>query len=518
MKVRDFENDAFTDFMEDDSNFGQLAVLPGSGAFQVGLVKVSLDDRFTLLLGDSFHAGRDSTGRSQMDFIRACVSGAELHRAGIYDSKDGELYDADYDLGHLAETREDFRALTHTSHGEVLKALEKDVEERVSSYINDPVHRDELVAAAKSEAGFRQPCVSENRLKQLLVDGTSLAEFAEQPISVGCKVPTDVAAFMEYLTDPERFADSLAEDLIGSESSEYGYLLLSKEEEVAAYRELIEHQTPNIGAAGRIKQAVDSAFPDAKPKTVRLTVARDGKEIQFQCPMRDLERVFFYPDQDISTYNVAPVAKREEIDSTFGLLSHKSHGRSYEAAVYAQDIVDVSYRGKSVYRVPDAAYADKTATREVQVAVYEPCSFVRDSLFQRSGTGWNAKEVLVPDATDTHPGNFVQVGTSTVTVGAHSDPETMCSDILKQCDSAWNAPGNLVAVDGQAYMLDDYWHVMQMPFTADELPGLWRGPERRAEEPMSLSDRISGGIVSGKELGGSDEPLDHSHNDGHDAL
>lgn len=170
------------------------------------------------------------------------------------------------------------------------------------------------------------------------------------------------------------------------------------------------------------------------------------------------------------------------------LKDHNDPERFCSLRIYAQDIVDISYRGKSVYHVSENVYAEKLALKEVSVAVYEPTEQGRSQMYEEkpgygSRCSFNNAEAFAVSPDKFLPTDIFQE----FSVGAHSNALTICSDVLNKIDENYNKPGNLLVIDGQPYMLDAYSGIIKMPFHGAVLESVHEHDTKEPSERSSLS-------------------------------
>lgn len=459
MNLSDFGNEALSAFMQDKSNYGYPAVL-GNHA----LVKINLDERFDLLGG--FGGAEENEKRQVLRGLAgAGFSAAQRQRYAFFDTRTGELYDVSYDMYDLASS-ERLRDVQGNHLTTVAGELEQDIKKRLTEYVNDPSNHDSLVAASRAAEPDYVPYIDPSDLKEQLIAGKSIEDVSEEPVMVPFKLNEDdrINAAMEYLKRPGSTAGKYFDEACSKDKAEFGKYLLKKEAFVDEYTKMAASVSPNIIAVRNVQQALDRAFPDpkSKPNKLWITVARDGKEITFQYPFGTLRHV---GDTWLPDYHITPIDKREEFNRLFG--KHYTSGHLSSGEFFAEDVVDISYRGRSVYSVSDEVRHEKTAVKDVEVQIYALDDDVKQQMFEKPRLQKNFDEdaaVKIP------PERFTYAAAQTATVGAYSDAQTVCDDICRQIqDPAVRKTGNLIVTGGKAYMIPEYHGCLEMPFPANAL-------------------------------------------------
>lgn len=495
LNYRDFGNEEFNTFVEDSNNFGRLTVLNNKGDLggrNLALMKVAIDDRFAMILGNTVYLG--SGKEHGFDEVASDLFGSRegVSSLGLLDTLTGAMVTDSYALRSSLLSLEEMRDFEDTP---ISQDIKRDLDEFIERYINDPDHRDELVGAARNAEGFTGPyerTVNEE-VEKLFVQGKSLEGVKQLHIDVNIDAPQSYKAYMDYIRDPYSYIDKTAREFIDAHKAMYGNQIIKNEAIAEAYAERLENASPNLTASRDILTALDKAFGEELPGKLRLTVARDGKEVEFQYPAKSLSITLKHrPEDSLNEYDVTPVSARDELSPAFGSLYHGSRDHYTDPQLVASDIVNISYRGKSIYSVPEATYAVKMATREVEVQVFAPNADARESMFVPGVSRFSDPSLDMDAALATSPYNFVACSEpQTVTVGAHANTEALCSSILNQVGN--NGVGNVIAVDGKVYMADRYAGYQEMPFSADKLPG--RDTQVRDQQAparaMSLSDRAN---------------------------
>lgn len=492
LNYRDFGNEEFNAFVEDSNNYGRLTVFnnnSGLSGSNLGVMKISIDDRFAMLLGKEVYL---SSGKEHS---------IDEFASGLFGSRDGAstLGLLDTLTGTMTTSTELTKGLTgeyHLEHTPISQDIKRDLDEFIERYINDPDNRNELVDAARNAKYFSGPyerSVNEE-VEKLFVQGKSLDEVKHFHLDVDIDAPQSFKAYMDYIRDPYTYINKTAHEYIDEHKEWYGNQILTNEAITEAYVERLGNASPNLNASRNIMASLNKAFGEELPGKLRLTVARDGKEIEFQYPAVQLSNSLKYrPEDSLWEDRITPVVTRDELTSTFGSIYHGNRKHFTSPNITSSDIVDISYRGKSIYAVPDEVYANKMATREVEAQIFTPTAEAREAIFEPGANRFSTPNLNVDAALETSPNDFVACDEpQIVTVGANANIESMCSDILRQVGN--NGIGNVVAVDGKVYMADRYAGYQEMPFKANDLPGR-AAQVREQEEParaMSLSARAAG--------------------------
>lgn len=490
LNYRDFGNEEFNAFVEDSNNYGRLTVLSPQSVHgpSLAVMKVAVDDRFAVLFGDTFYAGSDSNNpieEALSSFFQSRDGAAPL---GLLDTATGNM-SIYFELSHFLDP----------AHNLNFVSIEDDFKQALNTYIedyvNDPANRDALVKAALNLERFTEPNprVVDEDIKKYFVQGKSLEEVQNQRLPVDVTLSIGSKVLMDYMKDPQGAISKYAGLHIEANKEAYGSKILHQEAVAKAFEERIQEASPNLTAARNMLSALDKTFGDDLPGKLRVTVARDGKEVQFQYPAEYLVRELrVRPEDYLNEYEVTPVSAREGLYSNFGYIYHDQREHFSDPSLFASDVVDISFRGKSIYTVPADVYADKMQTREVQVQVFSPIKEAREAIDDSPRYALNRK-INMDKAVALSPDAFEAVSEPyAVTVGTHANFDAMCSDIIK--DSGQNNIGNLIAVDGKVYMADNYAGFKEMPFKADALPGyVLNAREQTAPaRSMSLADRANG--------------------------
>lgn len=490
MNINEWGNEELAAMMQDTTNLGRLEVLKGLRNGYVGLVKVALDDRFVSVLGDVVRvASADDKTEDQILYeARSSLVGrmhygspyGRFEALGLFDRHTGELYSANSynSLAHFVGKVE----LENSTVDKALEPFNQAVSELVTASVNDPARREEFVAAARDADPDRDPYVSNTTLAELFADGLSVEDILSEDISVEFDVPHDITTLMSYLRHGDALTASQADAIVAEKSASIGRQILYRDALAQEYSGFSQNPSPNVDAAHGINTAFKDAFGEDMPKSVQLTVARDGKEMSFKYPVDKLLRsVRYAPESELYGNEILPVADREKFNQLFGSVS--LHSRHYygHGNIYMKDIMDVSYRGKSIYSADAETRAQRLASREVEVGFYEPDSSMRDVIFVHPGVRYTNRHLnsdLDVDAVD--PACFSERGTIVATVGAHSGIEAMRSDILRQWHMRGPQPGDLMVVGDECYMMDNWTGCIEMPFKGDAVR------ERREQPPAVL--------------------------------
>lgn len=492
MNANELGNPLFASYLQDDANFGRLTFLDATDGFRMGLVKVAYDERFSGVLGRAVYA--PARLRDEADYVQSSVLGGiydghdGLAALGLYDAKTGELYAATSycDLRHLVG-----REALESSISSVLAPFSLRVNELIKDIANDPANKDRFVAASL-EAGY-ETYIPDSELKELFVNGMSADDVLSEPIAMNPFKPTHpVTALMDYLRDPDAACRKAADAAVSKQAAKIGNKLLHRDALASACEERLGDASPSLRAAKALKGALDEAFPGSLPNKLWLTVAKDGKRLTFQYPADQLEGTIRYrPDTSLYDFHILPVAKREEAQEIFGLMWHGGGDPTFRSPEFhLDDIVAVSYRGKAVFEADPEVLARRLAKREIDVSFFSPGYAARGLL-------WDSRHNFQPDAA-VFPEEFSEKGRIRVCVGENSDIQTICSDAIKQ--AAENGipcgAGDLIAMDGQAFMLDSYVGAIEMPFGSDELA--------RSGQDFSARDAEKGADLEGvrREIGG----------------
>ena len=261
-------------------------------------------------------------------------SGKELARggtfkyAGIFCRRDGELYDAQYDVQGMAgeDTQE-------RGAGQLRENLQQDVRRLVEAAVaNDrrnlqitELSDPELLRKLKNEQDY----YAKSKARERFLDA---AEF--EPPSFQCFYEAEnwtEDSLLSYILDPQGYAAKEATDYMEGNQEEMLFDFLCNDVELAEYQALVDDRDNPVHIVKKIMAAMNTT----SAKTVNVTIYKDGEKFSFKTEAQELRRDCkdYY-----STWNIV-AADRRKFEQRFGR----------HAEYYPQEIVRITYARAVLY-------------------------------------------------------------------------------------------------------------------------------------------------------------------------
>ena len=252
----------------------------------------------------------------------------DLEYAGIYDRENKKIYDAygrfsiiDPDIEHPrnANDMQDDLGLT------VREIIERCVD-------NNPNNLEiaELSIRGKEELARYEEYGARNDARTAFLAGKATTDIKYE-CWYGCVDWEKETELLSYIADPTSYAEKQAK--LYFETHQQDILLALKKNEFLR-AELSELEQLADSPLHRLRAIISSAN-GTTAKTLNVTVSKDGKRLTFKMDASALRRD---PSTFYSNWEM-PAKDRREFEETFGAREH----------FYPQDIVDISYCGKSIY-------------------------------------------------------------------------------------------------------------------------------------------------------------------------
>ena len=259
---------------------------------------------------------------------KVLARGGTFKYAGIFCRKDGELYDAQYDVQDLAgeDTRERRAGrlqedLQQTVRRLVEAAVANDRRNLQITELSDP----ELLRKLKNEQDY----YAKSKARECFL---AAAEF--EPPSFQCFYEAEnwtEDSLLSYILDPQGYAAKEATDYMETHQEEMLFDFLCNDVELAEYQTLANDAENPVHIVKKIMAAMNTT----SAKTVNVTICKDGEEFTFKTETQELRRDCrnYYS----SWYMVA--ADRRRFESRFG------RGADY----YPQEILRITYARAVLY-------------------------------------------------------------------------------------------------------------------------------------------------------------------------
>lgn len=216
-------------------------------------------------------------------------SGKELARggtfkyAGIFCRRDGELYDAQYDVQGLAGEDTQERSVGQLREN-LQQAVRRLVEAAVANdrrnlqitELSDP----ELLRKLKNEQDY----YAKSKARERFLDA---AEF--EPPSFQCFYEAEnwtEDSLLSYILDPQGYTAKEATDYMEGNQEEMLFDFLCNDVELAEYQALVDDRDNPVHIVKKIMAAMNTT----SAKTVNVTICKDGEEFSFKTEAQELRR------------------------------------------------------------------------------------------------------------------------------------------------------------------------------------------------------------------------------------
>ena len=142
-------------------------------------------------------------------------------------------------------------------------------------------------------------------------------------------------AFIAYITDPDLFVQTEAEQYIKNNQEKFLLQFLKTDALLAEYQALMQ----DTGNPVHRMKAITDAVKGCGAKTVTVTVQKDGQELTFKTAANSLTgHRSYYSTSDI------PASDRREFEHTFGKYADYN----------AENVVRITYGRNTIYEAPAA--------------------------------------------------------------------------------------------------------------------------------------------------------------------
>jgi len=223
---------------------------------------------------------------------------------------------------------------------EIGASLTKTINNRINQRVEDIIANDRNNLPIKKITGwqssqdleyYRDHGVKESVIRQLFSNQEPDSQFhSDYKLS---ELPE--TAFTAYITDPELFVQTEAEQYIKNNQEKFLLQFLKTDALLAEYQALMQDTDNPIH---RMK-AITDAVKGCDAKTVTVTVQKDGQELTFKAAANSLTgHRNYYSTSEI------PASDRREFERLFG--RHTDYN--------AEDIVKITYGRNTIYEAPEA--------------------------------------------------------------------------------------------------------------------------------------------------------------------
>ncbi len=315
------ENDSCKPFIYDKEKHG----------VQV-FIKVPRDEEFTYLYRQYNFDKNEPLQRS-----------SKFENAGIYNKLDGKIYFAH---GYFDNIDPEIEVQTYTN--EMRKRITEGVCAKVEAWVNNDAENLEvakLLGREEQDFEYYRNYGVINDARRNFLDGVR-----SQDVTYRCGYSFDEwktdSELLSYMRSPSAFIEKEAQEYFSTRQERILSTLNKNEVLKAELRHIEEKEDSPLHRLRGIINAAKSI--EAKTLTVRAN--KDGNELTFKIDASALRRDpgTYYSDWDM------PAKDRRVFENTFG----------ERASLYPEDIVDISYCGKSIYSAEP--YEEPVETEEMQ--------------------------------------------------------------------------------------------------------------------------------------------------------
>ena len=316
-------------WLEDESYRPLIDDSPRHGT-QV-FIKVPKDEEF-IYLYRQYCYDKEDVVRCREDF----------ENAGIYSKIEGKIYFAH---GYFEDIDPEIEVKTYTN--QMKENITKGVCAKVEAWVNNDVANLDVARLLGSDSKdleyYRNYGVI-NDGRRFFLEGRTPEEITYQ-----CGYSFDEwkrdTELLSYLRNPSAFIEKEAQEYF-AKHQERILLALNKNEVLKAELQGIENLKDT--SLRRLRDVMTAAR-STDAKTLSVTAHKEGQTLTFKMEANELRR-------DPSTYYsdwAMPAKDRREFERTFGERNH----------LYPEDIVDISYCGKSIYSAEP--YEEPVETEEI---------------------------------------------------------------------------------------------------------------------------------------------------------
>ncbi len=316
-------------WLEDESYRPLIDDSPRHGT-QV-FIKVPKDEEFIYLYRQYCYDKEDVVRRRE-----------DFEDSGIYSKIEGKIYFAH---GYFEDIDPEIEVKTYTN--QMKENITKGVCAKVEAWVNNDVANLDVARLLGSDSKdleyYRNYGVI-NDGRRFFLEGRTPEEITYQ-----CGYSFDEwkrdTELLSYLRNPSAFIEKEAQEYF-AKHQERILLALNKNEVLKAELQGIENLKDT--SLRRLRDVMTAAR-STDAKTLSVTAHKEGQTLTFKMEANELRR-------DPSTYYsdwAMPAKDRREFERTFGERNH----------LYPEDIVDISYCGKSIYSAEP--YEEPAETEEI---------------------------------------------------------------------------------------------------------------------------------------------------------
>lgn len=241
----------------------------------------------------------------QENYNYPSISNDSFKYAGIYCKQNSSLYDIQQELKNVIE---DFESMKDKSRKSLLEQLAKTVSYKVENFINNDRNNLQITELKNSQLL--------NRLDDAKFYAKRTAResyFDDKPIIYHCSYihnDCEEDSLLEYILDPDNYAQKEAETYISNNQENILYSLLCNDIIRKEY-ETISKDTKNpVHTIKKIRDAMNNT----SAKTVNVTIFKNDIEFTFKTEISPLRRVY---EDSYNAYSI--ISKdRHRFEQTFG--------------------------------------------------------------------------------------------------------------------------------------------------------------------------------------------------------
>ena len=316
-------------WLEDESYRPLIDDSPRHGT-QV-FIKVPKDEEFIYLYRQYCYDKEDVVRRRE-----------DFEDSGIYSKIEGKIYFAH---GYFEDIDPEIEVKTYTN--QMKENITKGVCAKVEAWVNNDVENldvAKLLGRDSEDLEYYRNYGVINDGRRFFLEGRTPEEITYQ-----CGYSFDEwkrdTELLSYLRNPSAFIEKEAQEYF-AKHQERILLALNKNEVLKAELQGIENLKDT--SLRRLREIMTAAR-GSDAKTLSVTAHKEGQTLTFKMEANELRR-------DPSTYYsdwAMPAKDRREFERTFGERNH----------LYPEDIVDISYCGKSIYS--SEPYEEAVETEEL---------------------------------------------------------------------------------------------------------------------------------------------------------
>ena len=252
---------------------------------------------------------------------------------GVYDAQHNALYLTESALYSITKGQARFVEESIPSMAEEISdRINRRVEEAIANDRNNlPVQEVTGWQASRDLEYYRDHGVKESAVQQIFSNREPDGQFhSDYKLS---ELPE--TAFIAYITDPELFVQTEAEQHIKNNQEKFLLQFLKNDALLAEYQALMQ----DTGNPIHQMKAITDAVKGCGAKTVTVTVQKDGQELTFKTAAGSLTgHRNYYSTSDI------PASDRKEFERLFGRYADYN----------AEDVTKITYGRNTIYEAPAA--------------------------------------------------------------------------------------------------------------------------------------------------------------------